>query len=132
MRGAKLRDEAGCMPGRPAGQFAAFQNDDILPPQLGKMIGDRTANDATAYYDDMGLRGKWLGQSTLLLNRSAGIVRLTGRELPDRKRSKLSCGELTPFSERGRAVLLEDIAAIEVTFVIEMVLDRGVDGGELL
>ncbi len=61
-----------------------------------------------------------------------GIVRLTGRELPDRKRSKLSRGELTPFSERGRAVLLEDIAAIEVAFVIEMIVDRGVDGGELL
>ncbi len=53
-------------------------------------------------------------------------------ERPDRKRSKLSRGELTPFSERGRAVLLEDIAAIEVAFVIEMVMDRGMDGGELL
>ncbi len=65
-------------------------------------------------------------------NAQRGIVRLTGRELADRNRSKLSRGELTPFSERGRAVLLEDIAAIEVTVVVEMIVDRGVDGGELL
>jgi transcriptional regulator with XRE-family HTH domain len=30
-----------------------------------------------------------------------GIARLTGRELADQKRSRLSRGELTPFSERG-------------------------------
>jgi hypothetical protein len=41
-----------------------------------------------------------------------GIVRLTGRERADQKRSRLSRGELTPFSERGSAVLLEDIAAV--------------------
>ncbi len=42
-----------------------------------------------------------------------GIVRLTGLELVDRKRSRLSRGELTPFSERGSAVLLEDVTAVE-------------------
>ncbi len=41
-------------------------------------------------------------------------------------------GELTPFSKCSNAVLLEDIAAIEVTIVVEMIVDRGVDGGELL
>ncbi len=41
---------------------------------------------------------------------AAGIVRLTGLEMADRKRSRLSRGELTPFSERGNAVLFEDIA----------------------
>ncbi len=29
-------------------------------------------------------------------------------------------------------VLLEDVAAIEVTVPIEMIMDRGVDGGKLL
>ena len=43
-----------------------------------------------------------------------GIVRLTGLEMADRKRSRLSRGELTPFSERGNAVLFEDIAGIKV------------------
>ncbi len=44
----------------------------------------------------------------------------------------LSHGELTPFSERGSVVLLEDFTAIEVAVWIEVVVDRGVDGGEFL
>ena len=43
-----------------------------------------------------------------------------------------SCRVLTPLGQRGGAVLLECFAGIEVAFVVEMVLDRGVDGGELL
>ena len=61
-----------------------------------------------------------------------GIVRLTRRELADQKRSRLSRGKLTPFSERGSAVLLEDIAAVEVAVVVEVVVDRGMGGGEFL
>ncbi len=37
---------------------------------------------------------------------------LTERELADRKRSRFSRGELTPFNERGSVVLLDDIVAI--------------------
>ena len=36
-----------------------------------KMIGDRKTDDAAADDDDPGLRGKWLGQGTVLLNMSA-------------------------------------------------------------
>ena len=61
-----------------------------------------------------------------------GIVKLTGRELADRKRSGLSRGELTPFSECGGAVLLEDIAAVEVALLVEVVVNRGMGGGEFL
>ncbi len=50
-----------------------------------------------------------------------GIVRLTGRELADQKRSRLSRGEMTPFSKRRSAVLLEDIAAVEVAVLVEVV-----------
>ncbi len=39
---------------------------------------------------------------------------------------------MTPFSERGSAVLLEDIAAVEVTVLIEVVVERGMDGGKFL
>ncbi len=63
---------------------------------------------------------------------SHGIVRLTGPELADQQRLRHSRGELTPFSERGSAVLLEDIAAVEVAVLVEMVVDRGVNGGKLL
>ncbi len=61
-----------------------------------------------------------------------GIVRLTGRELADRKRSRLSRGELTPLSERGNAVLFENVAAVEVAILVEVVMDRGVNGGKFL
>ena len=61
-----------------------------------------------------------------------GIVRLTGRALADQKRSRLSRGELTPLGERGSAVLLEDIAAVEVAVLVEVVVDRGMGGGEFL
>ncbi len=61
-----------------------------------------------------------------------GIVRLTRLELADQKRSRLSRGELTPFSERGSGVLLEAIAAVQMTVLIEVILDRGVVGGKLL
>ncbi len=64
--------------------------------------------------------------------RPEGIVRLTEREPADRKRSRLSRGELTPFSGRGSAVLLEDIAAVEVAVLVEVVLDLGMGGGEFL
>ena len=37
-----------------------------------------------------------------------------------------------PFSERGSAVLLEDIAAVEVAVLVKVVVDRGMDGGEFL
>jgi len=50
---------------------------------------------------------------------ASGIVRLTRRELADQNRPRFSRGELTPFSEGGGAVLLEDIAAVEVTVVVE-------------
>ena len=57
---------------------------------------------------------------------------MPGREPADQKRSRLSRGELTPFSERGNPVLLEDIAAVEVAILVEVVVDRGVNGGKLL
>ncbi len=40
-----------------------------------------------------------------------GFVRLIGRELADRRRSRLLRGELTPFSECGSTVLLEVLTA---------------------
>jgi hypothetical protein len=61
-----------------------------------------------------------------------GIVRLNWRELADQERSCFSRGKPRPFGESGGAVLLENFAAVEVTAVVEMVVDRGVDGGEFL
>jgi hypothetical protein len=61
-----------------------------------------------------------------------GIVRLTNHELADPDWSTLSRCELTPFRECSNAVLFEDIAAVEVTVEVEVIVDRGVGGGELL
>ena len=61
-----------------------------------------------------------------------GVVRLTIYELASRRRSRLSRRELTPLGQGGRAVLFEDVAAVEVTVVVEVVVDRGMGSGELL
>ena len=63
---------------------------------------------------------------------SSGIVRVNLHELADQKRSRLSHGEFTPFSERGGAGLLEDFAAVQMALLIEVIVDRGVGGGEFL
>ena len=52
-----------------------------------------------------------------------GFVRLIGCDLADLNRLPLSCGEMAPFSERGSSVLLEDIAAVEVAVLVEVIVD---------
>ncbi len=45
---------------------------------------------------------------------------------------RISGGKLAPFGQRDSAVMFEDIAAVEVAILIEVVVDRGMDGGEFL
>ena len=52
-----------------------------------------------------------------------GVVRLTNHDLADHDRSGLSRCKLTPLGQGGRTVLFEDIAAVEVTVVVEVVVD---------
>ena len=61
--------------------------------------------------------------------RTGGVEAEVGRQ---RIGSRLSRGELTPFSERGSAILLENTAAVEVAVLVEKVVDRGMGGGEFL
>ncbi len=42
------------------------------------------------------------------------------------------CAEMTPLGEGGGAVELEVVPAVEVAFVVEVIMDRGMDGGEFL
>ena len=49
-----------------------------------------------------------------------GVVRLTIHEMASGRRSRLSRRELTPLGHGGRAVLFEDIAAVEVAVVVEV------------
>ncbi len=39
---------------------------------------------------------------------------------------------MTPFGQRGGAVLLEDIAAVEVTVLVEVIVDRGMGSRKLV
>ena len=39
---------------------------------------------------------------------------------------------MTPLGQGGGPGLFEDIAAVEMAFVVEVVVDRGMDGGEFL
>jgi hypothetical protein len=45
---------------------------------------------------------------------------------------RLSGRQLTPLGQGCGAVLSDDVAVIEVTVLIEMIMDRGVDGGKRL
>jgi hypothetical protein len=40
--------------------------------------------------------------------------------------------QLTPLGQGGRTVLFEDIAALEVTVLVEVIVDRGMGSGKLL
>jgi hypothetical protein len=51
---------------------------------------------------------------------------------PKSASSGLSGRKQTPFGQSGRSVLLEDIAAVELAVLVEMIVDRGVSGSELL
>src|SRR5665648_398015 len=62
----------------------------------------------------------------------AGVVRLTNHDLADHDRSGLSRCKLTPLGQSGRTVLFEDMAAVEVTVEVKVVVDRGVRGGKFL
>ena len=48
---------------------------------------------------------------------------LSGRELVDRVRSRFSRGEFTPLGESSGAIELEVLAAVKVTFLIEVIVD---------
>jgi len=50
------------------------------------------------------------------------------------KHLKLRCSSyrLAPFGHGGGAVLFEGFAAVQVTVEVEMIVDRGMDGGEFL
>jgi len=41
-------------------------------------------------------------------------------------------GKLTPFGERVLPILLEPVSVVEMSFEVEMIVDGGMDGGELL
>ena len=43
-----------------------------------------------------------------------------------------SSREVSPFGQSGGAVLFESLAAVQVAFVVEKILGRGMDGDKFL
>ncbi len=62
----------------------------------------------------------------------SGCCQSNANQSPKCQATALSGRQLTPLGQCSRAVLLEDVAAIDVTVVVEMNMDRGMDGGEFL
>src|SRR5689334_13455308 len=54
---AQAPDESRRVPGGAAGQLVLLQQQDVLPAQLGEVIGDAAADDTAADDNDFGLRG---------------------------------------------------------------------------
>src|SRR5680860_1892863 len=90
------------------------------------------AENAALRHQLIVLRRKVQGRTRLTNNDRWGVVRLTNHDLADHDRSGLSRCKLTPLGQSGRTVLFEDMAAVEVTVVVEVVVDRGVRGGKFL
>ena len=61
-----------------------------------------------------------------------GCCQSNANQSPKHPKSRPSGRKLTPLSQSGRAVLLEDISAVEVAVLIEVIVDRGVNGSKLL
>lgn len=66
------------------------------------------------------------------VGRLGAVRRMRTRLSKDRRAALSGSEEAAPLSESGGAVLLEDRAGGEDAFQIEVVVNRGVDGGELL
>ena len=75
-------------------------------------------------------RGVFVDVPWLELN--VGCCQSNANQSPKHPKSRCSGRKLTPLSQGGRAVLLEDISAVEVAVLIEVVVYRGVNGSKLL
>ena len=62
----------------------------------------------------------------------AGCCQSNANQSPKHLKLRRSGCQLTPFGQRGSAIFFEGFAAVEVTVEIEMIVDRGMDGSELL
>ncbi len=61
-----------------------------------------------------------------------GFVRLNRQARADQQGPRLSRGELTPLGQSSSTILFENITAVEVTVVVEVVVDRGMGGSKFL
>ena len=87
----------------------------------------------------------WTGANASILRDSGGrsehkervprgktAVSLTANRSPTCGKMEISGRKLTPLGQGSRTVLLQDVAAVEVAVLIQVIMDRGVNGGKLL
>ena len=63
--GAQLPDEAGGVPGRAGGQLVLLEHDHVGLVIAREVVGRRTADDAAADHDDLGVGGQGGRQANL-------------------------------------------------------------------
>ncbi len=66
------------------------------------------------------------------IDAKGGWCQSNANQSPTHPKSRRSGRKLTPLSQGGRAALLEDISAVEVAVLIEVVVYRGVNGSKFL
>ena len=123
--------------GRPSNAFESF-------PQLITHFPDnrQIVSDSAQFSPSLEFNLQKPRDIEGLENLELGAHRHPGRRLgrcqPNANRSSKcqttwrSGSQLTPLGQGGRAILIEDVAAAELTVPIEVVVDRGVNGSEFL
>ena len=76
--------------------------------------------------------GLYYSWSKEFLEAGKRCCQANANQSPKCEATSLSGRQLTPFGQCSRAVLLENFAAVEVAVVVEMIVDRGMGGGEFL
>ena len=61
-----------------------------------------------------------------------GCCQSNANQSPNYTMTKFSRRKITPFGQRGGTVFFEGFAAVQVTVEVEMIVDRGIDGGKFL
>ena len=79
-----------------------------------------------------GLPGKAYGADFYTIEQRERWCQSNANQTPNLQMMRISRRQLTPFGQRGSAIFFEGFAAVEVTFEIEMIVDRGMNGSELL
>ncbi len=79
LRVAQRRQQARGVPGRATGQLLAFEQHDILPAELGEVVGDGTADDTAADDHDLRAAGKrirhgWIAPLEAGMGPAAGMA----------------------------------------------------------
>ena len=103
----------------------------------GTFAGSTTREDVTVCAEEMDRASLWkiafsVADVATREEVMKGRCQTKSKQPPKFLTARLLGGQLPPLGQCRGAVLLEDFAAVEMAFQIEVVVDRGVDGDEHL